>query len=138
VGCDILYVGIAPSGPGSKSTIRSRVIRNHLRGNIAASTLRLTLASLLHAELQLAPRKATKKVVLRQVENAKLSAWQQSNLLITWHAVANPWELEAGVIAELRPTLNLDDNAEDSFFAELKKLRQVFRASAILDGPLQR
>src|SRR5690242_3862728 len=47
----LVYIGIAPHGPGTKSTLRSRVVGNHLNGNIAASTLRRTLASLLIDEL---------------------------------------------------------------------------------------
>jgi len=42
----LLYVGTAPSRPGSRATLHSR-IRQHLRGNLAASTLRKTLACLL-------------------------------------------------------------------------------------------
>jgi hypothetical protein len=31
---DLIYVGIAPNGPASASTLRSRVVGNHMRGNM--------------------------------------------------------------------------------------------------------
>lgn len=52
----LLYVGISPSEPPrngkapSQQNLRKR-IRYHFRGNAAGSTLRLTLGSLLAAEL---------------------------------------------------------------------------------------
>src|SRR4051812_15272968 len=42
----LLYVGIAPSRPSSSATLRSRVVGQHVRGNIGASTFRLSLAAL--------------------------------------------------------------------------------------------
>src|SRR5437899_3152638 len=53
----LVYIGIAPRNPLKRSTLRSRIVRNHLKGNIAASTLRLSLASLLVKELSLVPEK---------------------------------------------------------------------------------
>ncbi len=40
----LLCVGIAPVASRSLATLRRRVIRNHLCGNIAASTFRFSLA----------------------------------------------------------------------------------------------
>jgi len=49
-GLTLLYVGIAPKYPGSKATLRSRIIRQHHRSNAAGSTLRLTLGCLLQTD----------------------------------------------------------------------------------------
>jgi hypothetical protein len=43
----LLYVGIAPSRASSRATLRSRVVGNHVGGNLAASTFRRSLAALL-------------------------------------------------------------------------------------------
>jgi len=117
---DILYVGIAASGPKSKSTLKSRVVGNHIRGNIGASTFRLTLASLLAEPLELVPWKATTRVLLTKEANSRLSLseWQQTNLMMTWHVVPSPRELEKQVIDELKPPLNLADNTADDFLRD--------------------
>lgn len=44
---ELLYVGIARSGQASRSTLRSRVVGNHIRGTTGQSTLRRSLAALL-------------------------------------------------------------------------------------------
>ena len=52
---DLFYVGIASVSATSTATIQSRVRNNHMRGNIASSTFRFTLASLLADVLKLSP-----------------------------------------------------------------------------------
>jgi hypothetical protein len=127
---DLLYVGIAPSGSTSAATLSSRVVGNHMRGNIAASTLRRTLAALLLEQLGLTPIKTTTKVTLPREQNIELSKWQQEHLRLTWHAVAAPWTLEAAVIAAMCPPLNLADNATHPFHATLSEARRKLQAAA--------
>lgn len=127
---DLLYVGIAPSGVTSKSTLRSRVVENHMRGNIAASTLRRTLAALLIHELRLTPIKNGTKVILPRDQNTQLSHWQQTHLRLTWHTTAQPWLIEAGVIEVLKPPLNLADNREHPFFLILSAARKALQQAA--------
>jgi hypothetical protein len=129
-GFDVLYVGIAPSGEQSTSTVRRRVWGNHLRGNIAASTFRLTLASFLREQLELVPIKSNKKTVLTSDHNKALSRWQVENLALTCHEVEAPWLLEAGVIAAMRPPLNIDDNHADTFCATVQRMRTTLRELA--------
>src|SRR3712207_5995723 len=43
---ELLYVGIARNRASSKSTLRSRLVRNHIRGTTGQSTLRRALAAL--------------------------------------------------------------------------------------------
>lgn len=129
-GVDLLYVGVAPNGPSSNATLRSRVVGNHLDGNIAASTLRRTLASLLVDELALTPIKKGSKVVLKTEHNARLSVWQMTHLRLTWHETAEPWRIERAVIAALGPPLNLADNKEHAFFATLSEARQALRLAS--------
>lgn len=126
----LLYVGIAPNGPRSKATLRSRVVGNHMRGNIAASTFRRTLASLLVDSLCLAPTTKGTKVVLPPDHNARLSSWQNDHLRLTWFETAAPWDLEKQVIAALRPPLNLAANDTHPFYATLSTARRALRDAA--------
>jgi hypothetical protein len=127
---DLLYVGIAPSGPKSKSTLRSRVIGNHMRGNIAASTLRRTLAALLLDKLALTPIVKASKVQLPKEQNAQLGEWLREHLRLTWHPAPEPWLLEHAVIKKLGPPLNLDANQNHAFYRTLSDARQKLQQAA--------
>jgi hypothetical protein len=50
-----LYLGISPARETSRQTLPSRVLGNHLNGNIASSTFRFVLAAPLLDELELRP-----------------------------------------------------------------------------------
>ena len=67
---ELLYVGLAPGKAGSIATIRSRVTRNHLRGNTGSSTFRLSMASLLFERDGWRPEQRKKKAVLTREDNA--------------------------------------------------------------------
>src|SRR5205823_2724272 len=54
-GLSLLYVGISPARDSSRQTLRSRVLGNHLNGNVGSSTFRFVLAALLIDELDLRP-----------------------------------------------------------------------------------
>lgn len=134
VALDLLYIGIAPKGDRSSATLRSRVVGNHMRGNIAASTFRLTLAALLRDELALAPISRAGKLLLPTDQNLRLSQWQQLHLRLTWHQTATPWLLESALIAHLAPPLNLAANKGHSFHASLSKARAALRQLAVPEG----
>jgi hypothetical protein len=115
----------------SRSTVRTRVVANHLGGNLAASTLRRALAAvLIDHELVLEPVRRTKKVVLSKHENEQLTKWQHANLMLTSHAVPRPWELERDVITKLRPPLNSEFNKDHPFYPTLHALRAALVARA--------
>jgi hypothetical protein len=122
---DLLYVGIAPGRASSPATIRSRVVRNHIGGNIAASTFRLTLAALLQAKLGITPVRRKTKIVLLPEQNQALSTWQREHLRLTWAESAKPWILEDVLIAELKPPLNLAKNLADPFHPVLTHARAL-------------
>ncbi len=126
----LLYVGIAPSGDKSKATLRSRVVGTHMNGNIAASTFRRTLASLLIKALALKPTNRGTKVVLPKDHNARLSTWQKTHLRLTWFATPNPKLLEAAVIDALSPPLNLADNLAHPFHKTLSAARRALKQAA--------
>jgi hypothetical protein len=126
----LLYIGISPVRATSGQTVRSRVIGNHLTGNVGSSTFRFVLAALLMETLSLHPFLRREKVVLDPVENARLSAWQREHLLLTWHAKERPWEIENEVIAQLGPPLNSAGNVGHAFYPRVRDARAGFRRRA--------
>jgi hypothetical protein len=126
----LLYVGISPGREGSRQTIRSRVIGNHLKGNVGSSTFRLALAALLIDELALRPCLRGTKVALDAPDNARLSQWQDEHLLLTWCPRELPWEIESDVIARLGPPLNSAANAAHIFYPRVRAARAEFRSRA--------
>lgn len=126
----LLYVGISPARETSRQTIRSRVIGNHLNGNVGSSTFRFVLAALLLDPLGLNPHLRGAKVVLSSDENGRLSAWQREHLLLTSCARARPWEIESEVIGQLAPPLNSAGNAAHAFYPVVRAARAEFRRKA--------
>lgn len=124
----LLYVGIAPSGPGSRATLRSR-IRTHLGGNASGSTLRLTLGCLLAEELGLRLEPRGNRLTFGTGEDV-LSAWLNENAAVVWHEVSEPWSVEPELIAKLQPPLNLEHNAHHPFYPVLSGLRRAHRQGA--------
>jgi hypothetical protein len=131
----LLYVGISPVRDSSRQTIRSRVIGNHLNGNVSSSTFRFVLAALLLDDLDLRPYLRGTKVALSVHDNERLSAWQREHLLLTSCARKRPWEIEAQVIAELAPPLNSAGNEEHLFYPTVRAARAEFRRHARAASP---
>jgi hypothetical protein len=131
----LLYVGISPARETSRQTIRSRVIGNHLNGNVGSSTFRFVLAALLLDALDLNPYLRGAKVVLSPRDNGRLSAWQREHLLLTSYAVERPWEAESALIAQLAPPLNSAGNAAHPFYPVVRAARGEFRSRARAASP---
>jgi hypothetical protein len=125
----LLYVGISPKRPGSSGLIRSRVIDQHVHGNVSSSTFRFVLASMLLDHLRLQPRAALKKIVLDRADNERLRQWQFDHLWVTWCERERPWEVEDAVIALMQPPLNSVANRAHPFHATLGSARAHFRAA---------
>jgi hypothetical protein len=126
----LLYVGISPAREASRQTVRSRVIGNHLNGNIGSSTFRFVLAALLLDALALQPYLRGAKVALHADDNARLSAWQRERLLLTFCGRERPWQIEGEVIARLGPPLNAAGNAVHAFYPTLRAARAELRRRA--------
>jgi hypothetical protein len=131
---DLFYVGISPATPSSAQTIRSRVLGNHLSGNLGSSTFRFTLAALLRETLSLRPGRTRTKVVLSKQENDLLTSWQREHLHLTWCPTLKPWVTESKVIAAMAPPLNLAGNAGHPFHATLTRARKALREAALPKG----
>jgi hypothetical protein len=106
------------------------VIGNHLTGNVGSSTFRFVLAALLADALELRPFVRGGKVALSTTDNARLSRWQQDQLLLTCCARERPWQIEREVIWQLGPPLNSAGNATHSFHARVRDARADLRRRA--------
>src|SRR3954454_1427579 len=80
----LLYVGIAPSRDDSKATLRSRILGQHVGGNIGSSTFRQSLAALLFDAQGWRTTGSGSSAKLVPHDNRALSDWQQQNLRLTW------------------------------------------------------
>jgi hypothetical protein len=125
------YIGIAPSSPSSKRTLRDR-LNNHCRGPIAVSTLRRGLAVLLQQDLSLHIVKlASGKLALEAEGEKHLTSWMKGHARVCWAVAPNPWEFELNLIAAAKPPLNVAGGAHP-FAAELRKLRSLIIKTALI------
>jgi hypothetical protein len=142
-GWSLLYVGISPKAPSrdglrsSMQTLRSR-IRSHFRGNAAGSTLRLSLGSLLAADLGIGLRVvgSGNRLTFSSGE-AVLSEWMQAHARVCWLGVDVPWTVETQLIGTLNLPLNLDQNTKSEFRSTLSAARATQRAQARTLPPLR-
>jgi hypothetical protein len=127
----LFCVGISPRNQTSRQTVRRRVLRQHIGGNVGSSTFRYVLAALLLETLQLNPTlSGSDKPQLNKDENRRLRDWQQEHMRLTWVARSRPWEVEADVILQMRPPLNSATNVAHPFYPRARAARAAFRAAA--------
>ena len=131
--CELAYVGLARSGPTSRATLRSRVVGNHVRGTTGQSTLRRSLASLLH-EREGWRSRFTDRPLLVPEDEQRLTAWMEQHLRVTWAVHAEPWALEAQVVAELTPPLNQSANSSHPLYRVVRDARSRWRQRALETG----
>ncbi|WP_131801534.1 GIY-YIG nuclease family protein [Klenkia brasiliensis] len=129
----LLYVGIAPNGPTSAATLRSRVVGDHIRGTTGSSTLRRSLAALLVEQQGWRSRWTTRPVLLNRDELA-LSEWMAATLHVSWAEHQEPWSVEADVIVELEPPLNQAENRSHPMHAVVAAARKRWREEARAAG----
>lgn len=131
----LLYAGISPKKPRgadgkpSNGTLRSRV-RSHYRGNASQSTLRLTLGSLLHDELGIQLQSTDSGRLTFGAGEADLSVWMSEHASVCWAEHPEPWLVESAFIMAVPLRLNLDQNANSEFHAQLTQARADQRAHA--------
>jgi len=126
---ELLYIGLARNGGAARSTLRSRVVGNHVRGTTGQSTLRRGLASLLSEREGWRTRWTTRPVLVNSDE-LRLSAWMTARLQLTWAVHPQPWTVEDDVIEALQPPLNQAANRGHPLYDDVKAARQRWRAAA--------
>ncbi len=126
----LLYVGIAPQRASTiekptRRTLRRR-LRDHVRGRVARSTLRRSLACLLAEDLGLRfGSTSSGKLMLLEDGEARLSAWMASNARVAWLGTPKPWVVENAVLAR-GPRLPLNiKGSTDPFRTELRRIRRM-------------
>ncbi len=113
-GKHLLYIGIAPPKdrpirPGSATPVKRRLWRNHLRGSIRSSTLRLSLAALLKDQLGFDfYRDARGRVRMTKDHEEQLTTWIEEHAGISVVHHDAPWQLEEALVRNGPPLpLNL-------------------------------
>jgi GIY-YIG catalytic domain len=128
---ELLYVGIAPRDANSGSSLRSRLCRQHIGGNVASSTFRFGLGALLWEREGWTPRRSQSgQYRLDPTDNAALSKWQLDYLRLQWFVITEPWRLERDVIKAMKPPMNRDHNHNHPFFEGMGGARDRFRETA--------
>jgi hypothetical protein len=123
-GLALLYLGISPAIPTSRSNLRRR-FRIHFKGNSYGSTLRLTLGCLLAKELGIELLKTGKSGSLTfDKGESKLSEWMRTNAFVTWQQIEQPWKIEVDLISQISPPLNIMHNDIHQFHDTLLKIRK--------------
>ncbi|WP_083449248.1 MULTISPECIES: GIY-YIG nuclease family protein [Actinoplanes] len=117
----MLYLGRATS-------LRGRVLRNHLRRS-GSSTLRRTLAGLLVSEGYRTTW--TDRVVLVPADEDRLTAWMFANLRLTWAQDAEPASVEATLVRRLHPPLNVSGVDPEHVRPAVVAAKEAYNASAV-------
>jgi hypothetical protein len=103
-GKHLLYIGIAPPRYGqphrsARTPFQRRIWRNHLRGTVRVSTLRLSLAALLEQGLELRFwRDSRNRVHMDRDNENKLSDWIDRHAAISVVQNDEPWVVEEALI----------------------------------------
>jgi len=126
---ELLYIGLARSGGAARSTLRSRVVGQHIRGTTGQSTLRRGLASLLGEREGWRTRWTTRPVLINQDE-LRLSEWMVERLQLTWAVHPQPWTVEDDVIEALLPPLNQAANRGHPLHEHVRAARKRWRDEA--------
>lgn len=130
-GLSLLYIGTAPKREGSKGTLRSRGLKQHVGSGLADSTFRRSLAALLWEENGWTPRLTeTGRFKLSPEDDAALCGWQDRNLRVSWARLAEPWNSESLAISELAPPFNLAGNLDHPFYEDMSNARAYFKMKA--------
>jgi hypothetical protein len=116
----LLYVGRATS-------LRGRILRNHLRRS-GSSTLRRTLAGLLLSEGYRTTW--TDRVVLIPEDETRLTAWMHAHLRLTWAEDAEPATVEAELVQRLHPPLNVHGVDPEHLQAAVVAAKDAYNASS--------
>jgi hypothetical protein len=110
-----IYIGQAgatkwPSGRANQDALGDRIARTHLTGKVRSSTVRLTLAAILFAQLELVVQASA---LLQASAEQALSDWMSAHLSVAVHPHDdrdNLAGLEQAVAQRLDPPLNIEEH----------------------------
>ena len=126
----LTYVGEAgatkwPSGAPSSNTLAKRLTQMHVRGRVEFSTFRLSLAAMLHDDLQL---RVVGQRLLSPDSEGRLSDWMAEHLSVATYPADDQdtlFDLEAQVVRRLDPPLNLRHLESTPMRRRLRELRRL-------------
>lgn len=126
-GLVLSYIGIAPKrepkSPANRTHLRRRLVSDHLGRYSSRSTLRRALGALLLDQLRLTPQLYSNgKPWFGQTEPT-LTSWLNANAMVAFLGHDSPWDVEAQVIAQLSPLVNISHNERQPLRAQLAALR---------------
>lgn len=118
----VIYTGIA-----SKS-LRNRDYKSHFRDNAGRSTLRKSLGVLFgYQQIPRDKNPASTKTKFNSVDEARLTDWMKTNLLMFYCVNPDCKEDEIKLINHFKPPLNLQNKLNDEN-SEYRKLLKQLRA----------
>jgi len=142
IGCDgwtPLYVGIAPRNSRSTGDLYTRIREKHLGKRLNASTLRFSLAYLLHEEEDLRIRLSTaspSSYWLGDEGETILTDWMKTHARVFWQEHDQPWGIEDLIVeghGELLP-LNIKGNRKHRLPDMLSEERSAWRRKCLVEG----
>jgi hypothetical protein len=119
----------AVAGRRYGSTLGSRILGNHLQGNIRSSTFRKTLAACLASELSF-EMDGTR---LKSESNQRLSGWIREHLSVSIAPIPDTTgldEIETTVLSVLDPPLNLNKLPKTEVRRRISALRRNLHSSS--------
>ena len=119
----LLYIGITEN-------LRSRINGKHINGSVGNSTLRKSLATLLHKNLNLQLRpvgtQQKKDFALDHPSENRLTEWIIQNARVAFITNKNPWESEDANLEKYGQylILNIEKNPNNPFGEQLRLMRK--------------
>jgi hypothetical protein len=126
----LLYIGIAGDSPESEQNLRSRINGKHISGSVGNSTLRKSLATLLHKNLNLQLRpvgtQQEKDFALDRPSENRLTEWIIQNARVAFVINKEPRESEDANLRKYGQylPLNIKKNPNNPFGKKLSLMRK--------------
>jgi hypothetical protein len=132
----ILYVGIGPEKEGLSSTLTSRLIWSHIKGNIYGSTFRYSMSALLDLQFLCKTKcnkdgKFKKAYYLSSEDEARLNDFLEKHCEVSIIELNKPWDVEKAVIANYAPPLNIEHNKNGWHYKNIRRFRKLSRTRSI-------
>lgn len=120
----LIYIGIAPENERSKTQLKTRVMQNHMDGNISSSTFRYAIASLLKIQFYCTGEGKNKSYKINNEDD--LTDFIKT-LQVGFFHHEQPWEIEKDLILSFEPPINIEHNKKGWFCKSMRGTRKTSR-----------
>ena len=132
----MLYIGVGPENADLSSTLASRLVGSHIKGNIYGSTFRYSMSALLNLQFFYKDKidkkgKRKRAYYLSKEDETKLSNFLNENCDLCMVNYNNPWTIEESLIAYYSPLLNLEYNKGGWHYRKMKNIRKLSRINSM-------